>query len=369
VKTLSVPAALRAPLVAVVALAATGLTLVLAGGDPSTASAPAAVTPQEPVAQAVVPQQASRSRPTLPVAPLKRVVTPDLMLVTRAPLTQQQVTAIAGLRGVTTTTVVSTGAVRVGKRAVNAMGVDPSTFRGFTPKATASSDALWNAVARGELAASYAARLPLGTTAHVFGTRGIDARIGAVAAYDLPVSALVMNRERARAVGLTINTVLLAAPERRLSRLEREIREVVGEKVAFTELRPAQIVNRRPKTYTELYKLSASYCPGLSWSVLAAIGQVESGHGRNSGPSSAGALGPMQFMPATWAAYAVDGDGDGKADIMSAYDAVPAAALYLCRNGAGQGGQALYDAIFAYNHADWYVQKVLALAKAYAAAG
>ncbi|MCW2707286.1 MAG: Lytic transglycosylase catalytic, partial [Frankiales bacterium] len=112
-------------------------------------------------------------------------------------------------------------------------------------------------------------------------------------------------------------------------------------------------------------QLSASYCPGLSWKVLAAIGQVESDHGRNVGPSSAGALGPMQFMPSTWAQYAVDGDGDGKADIMNPYDAVPAAALYLCRNGAGLGGQALYDAIFNYNHADWYVREVLAIAAAY----
>jgi soluble lytic murein transglycosylase-like protein len=261
--------------------------------------------------------------------------------------------------------VVSSGAVRVGNRAVNALGVDPSTFRPFTPTPTAKSDALWAAVARGELAASYAARLPLGTTVHVFGRHAIDARIGAVASYDLPVSSLIMNRAQAHAVGLPINTVILAAPDRRLSRLENEIRDVVGEHVTITRLRPAEIVNRRPKTYRELYMLSATYCPGLSWKILAAIGQVESGHGRNVGPSSAGALGPMQFMPATWASYGVDGDGDGKADIMSPYDAVPAASLYLCRNGAGRGGQALYDAIFNYNHADWYVREVLAIAQQY----
>jgi len=142
-------------------------------------------------------------------------------------------------------------------------------------------------------------------------------------------------------------------------------RGIVGEHVDFVVLRPAQIVNRRPATYRELYMLSAGYCPGLSWKILAAIGQIESGHGRNVGPSSAGALGPMQFLPSTWASYGVDGDGDGKADIMSAYDAVPAAALYLCRNGAGRGGQDLYNAIFNYNHADWYVREVLALAARY----
>ncbi|MFN2540054.1 MAG: lytic murein transglycosylase [Mycobacteriales bacterium] len=327
-------------------------------------STPQAAAAPSPVSRAVA-QQASRSRVPLPVKPLRKVITPDLMLTTNAPLTQQQVARVLGLRGVMTSTVISAGAVRVGHRAVNAMGVDPSSFRPFTPRSTAGSDALWAAVARGELAASYAAKLPLGSTVHVFGRRGIDARIGAVASYDLPVSALIMSRARAKDVGLVINTIVLAAPERRLSRLENEIREVVGNNVVFTALRPAQIVDRRPKTYLELYKLSATYCPGLSWTILAAIGQVESGHGRNVGPSSAGALGPMQFMPATWAQYAVDGDGDGKADIMSPYDAVPAAALYLCRNGAGRGGQALYDAIFNYNHADWYVREVLALAAQY----
>ena len=73
----------------------------------------------------------------------------------------------------------------------------------------------------------------------------------------------------------------------------------------------------------------------------------------------------MQFLPSTWAYAGVDGDGDGKADIMDPYDAVPAAALYLCRDGAGRGGSALYGAIYAYNHADWYVREVLALAARY----
>ena len=147
--------------------------------------------------------------------------------------------------------------------------------------------------------------------------------------------------------------------------LKQDVREILGSSVDLLVMRPVPITYRRPATYRELYQLSASYCPGLSWTVLAAIGQVESGHGRNVGPSTAGALGPMQFLPSTWAFAGVDGDGDGRADIMNAYDAVPAASLYLCRNGAGQGGQGLYNAIYSYNHADWYVRKVLALAAQY----
>jgi peptidoglycan hydrolase CwlO-like protein len=119
--------------------------------------------------------------------------------------------------------------------------------------------------------------------------------------------------------------------------------------------------------YMQLYHDAARTCPGLSWTVLAAIGQVESGHGRNPSTSYAGAMGPMQFLPATFAHYGVDGDHDGVLDIMDPADAIYTAAAYLCANGAGQGGDMLYNAIWHYNHADWYVQMVLTLARKYAA--
>jgi membrane-bound lytic murein transglycosylase B len=117
-----------------------------------------------------------------------------------------------------------------------------------------------------------------------------------------------------------------------------------------------------PPDFTRLYRRAARTCSGLSWTVLAAIGQVESGHGRNSSTSYAGAQGPMQFLPSTFASYAVDGDGDGDTDIQDPADAIFTAANYLCRNGAGRGGESLYRAIWHYNHADWYVQLVLKLA-------
>jgi peptidoglycan hydrolase CwlO-like protein len=121
-----------------------------------------------------------------------------------------------------------------------------------------------------------------------------------------------------------------------------------------------------PEVFMALYRQAAPTCPGLSWTVLAAIGQVESGHGRNPSTSYAGAMGPMQFLPSTFRAYAVDGDHDGVADIMSAPDSIFTAAHYLCANGAGRGPDALYNAIWHYNHADWYVQMVLSLARQYA---
>ena len=103
---------------------------------------------------------------------------------------------------------------------------------------------------------------------------------------------------------------------------------------------------------------------GIPWQVLAAINKVESNFGRNMGPSSAGAIGWMQFMPGTWLEWGIDGNGDGVADPWNPYDAVYSAARYLAASG---GATDLYDAVYAYNHADWYVQEVLNLANLYGA--
>lgn len=117
------------------------------------------------------------------------------------------------------------------------------------------------------------------------------------------------------------------------------------------------------KEYIKLYKKSArDYGLGPDWYILAAVGKVESNHGENMGPSSAGAMGPMQFLPSTWETSGVDGNGDGVANILDPEDAIPAAAGYLKDGGAPRDW---YRALYSYNHADWYVMKVLAVAEAY----
>ncbi|MFC0037216.1 NlpC/P60 family protein [Actinomadura rayongensis] len=127
-----------------------------------------------------------------------------------------------------------------------------------------------------------------------------------------------------------------------------------------------------PHDYLRWYQAAARTTPGLGWNVLAAIGKVESDHGRSrapgvrSGENSAGAGGPMQFLAATWAAYGVDADHDGRANRYSAPDAIYGAGRYLAANGATQGGRHLRRAIWQYNHADWYVRKVLDQAARYA---
>jgi hypothetical protein len=170
---------------------------------------------------------------------------------------------------------------------------------------------------------------------------------------------------------LTQEQALLAQAQSKVAQIKAAEAALARQNTAFTVITADRIAAMKmlpaPLAYTRLYhRAAAAECPGLSWTILAAIGQVESGHGRNTSTSYAGAMGPMQFLPATFTAYAIDGDNDGVSDIMDPADAIFTAANYLCANGAATGPNALYNAIFHYNHADWYVQMVLALAKQYA---
>ena len=99
---------------------------------------------------------------------------------------------------------------------------------------------------------------------------------------------------------------------------------------------------------------------GIRWEVLAAINEIETDYGRNLNVSSAGALGWMQFIPSSWRAYGTDANRDGEKDPYNPVDAIFAAARYLKAAGAEDD---LRRAIFAYNHADWYVDSVMMRAR------
>jgi hypothetical protein len=101
----------------------------------------------------------------------------------------------------------------------------------------------------------------------------------------------------------------------------------------------------------------------VHWQILAAINEVETDFGRNLRESSAGAIGWMQFLPSSWHRYGVDADGDGKRDPWDPVDAIFAAARYLHAAGAESS---LPNAIFAYNHAGWYVDQVIDRARFFA---
>jgi Transglycosylase SLT domain len=123
-----------------------------------------------------------------------------------------------------------------------------------------------------------------------------------------------------------------------------------------------------PAVLVPIYqRAAAAYGLGAQGaSVLAAINGIETAFGANLNISSAGAVGWMQFMPATWDGYGVDANGDGVADPYDPEDAIFAAANYLRASGAPADW---YGAVFAYNHADWYVAEVLANAQCYGALG
>lgn len=118
-----------------------------------------------------------------------------------------------------------------------------------------------------------------------------------------------------------------------------------------------------PANMQALYQ-SAGQQYGLPWELLAGVGMIETNHGATRATSSAGAQGPMQFMPGTWAQYGVDGNGDGRKDVTDPEDAVPAAAAYLKAGGAPGDYR---KALFGYNRATWYVNDVLAYAQHYGA--
>ena len=122
-----------------------------------------------------------------------------------------------------------------------------------------------------------------------------------------------------------------------------------------------------PPDLLRTYQEAAVNCPGLPWPVVAAIGKVETDHNRAPGTSTAGAQGPMQFLPESWERFQADGDGDGDADIDDEEDAIHGAVRLLCASG-GEDPATLQEAIFAYNRSDEYVADVLATARSYTTA-
>jgi transglycosylase-like protein with SLT domain len=148
--------------------------------------------------------------------------------------------------------------------------------------------------------------------------------------------------------------------------------DVSGAAVAGVSVAPsAQALADIPPLYLALYVEAAARF-GLDWAVLAGIGRVECDHGRDPAPSctvegqlnSAGAGGPAQFLVSTWQRYGISATGEGTPDMWRPSDAIFSMANYLHASGApGDYRQAIY----AYNHAWWYVDEVLAWARVYSA--
>ena len=160
-----------------------------------------------------------------------------------------------------------------------------------------------------------------------------------------------------------------AARARRDARAERDAPPATAEGLADDPVAPPDAPRTVPGLLLDRFRVPPFLLPiyqaagaqyGIRWEILAAINEIETDYGRNLAVSTAGARGWMQFMPQTWRAYGVDANGDGVRDPDNPVDAIFAAARYLRAAGAGRD---VRRAIFAYNHADWYVDSVLLRAR------
>jgi hypothetical protein len=326
-------------------------------------------------------------------ASFQQIIIPDLLVVAPSGLTSHEIAALGKIAGVRNLIAFDGAEIRAGDQQVSVIGVNPSTFRPWVPLQTATDMGFWNALAGGQFVASPAASASLGLHRGIrYQLTGATRRtvaFGASASLGIGQVDLLVDTQLSRELGLVHSVAaLISAPGASIQSLTADASAVLGPSGRIVDLRQEQApapssssapaasglptapaTSGLPTTYLQLFQDSAAdYCPGLSWTVLAAIGQIESGDGANDGPSSAGALGPMQFLPSTWAVWGIDGFGQtGPPDIMNPYDAVPSAARLLCADGATAGGSSsLANAIFDYNHATWYVNEVLALAAEYA---
>jgi hypothetical protein len=312
-----------------------------------------------------------------------RLIVPDVIASVPGGLTQADLDRIKRLSGVRAVLAIDGAQITVNGARLTVLAAPESALRPWTPPATAASAGVWSAFRAGELIttgqAASAAHLARGHPYPV--AAAVRARITDGGAALLGVTGVdgVVNQAEGRKLGLVKNVaVLVNAPAADMTALVSQVRGALGEGAQVVRLVPVAASTTlpvdktpsagRPTNYLDLFKESAaSYCPGLSWTVLAAIGQIESADGQNMGPSTAGALGPMQFLPSTWATWGITGFGDtGEPNIMNPFDAVPSAARLLCADGATSGAAGLRQAIFDYNHASWYVDEVLALAAEYA---
>jgi hypothetical protein len=326
------------------------------------------------------------SSATLTGATTPRLIVPDVIASVPGGVTKADLARLRKLSGVRAVLAIDGAKITVNGRPLTVLAAAESALRPWTPPATASDPRVWADFAAGDVITSAAANRTAGLASggRYPVTAGIrtELTVGAQAPAGISGVDGIVDAARGRQLGLVRNiAVLVNAPASSPVTLVSQVETALGGNATVIRLVPAEVSTSlpvdaapstgRPSSYLQLFQESAArYCPGLSWTVLAAIGQIESADGQNMGPSTAGALGPMQFLPSTWQTWGTDGFGDtGSPNILNPYDAVPSAARLLCADGAAGGGTGLRNAIFDYNHASWYVNEVLTLAGEYAQEG
>ncbi|MER6946343.1 C40 family peptidase [Nonomuraea sp. NPDC000554] len=204
----------------VAVLTADTLLLVQSGERADTTVArrrPAAVVPRQTLAAETRPQTNPQTNPQVtttmqPVAPLGQLHKPNLFVVTRKPLTNQLLRKVARVKGVKALELADAASVLLDNKRVQTLAVNPSSFRAYTPKVTASSDALWTNVAAGDVAVSFVLGNDGGLALHrrVSGPAG-ELRIGAYATTGFGAVDAVVSRETGRTLGLPQNNALIVS--------------------------------------------------------------------------------------------------------------------------------------------------------------
>ena len=327
------------------------------------------------------PPAEAHTATTHTAAAFHRIILPDLVVIKGNGISDAALARIGKIHGVTQTLALDGAQITSDGAKVNVIGVNAQQFRSWTPLETASNQRLWTALDAGGFVASTDARdrlhLRKGDSYPLTGSGTVSLKFAGAAPLGIAGIDVVVSNQASAQLGLIHHfAALISAPGLSMSTLRHDIRAALGgSRASLVRLRPRHepplvtaggVPSGKPTSYIQLFQESAAmFCPGLPWTVLAAIGQIESGDQANPGVSSAGALGPMQFLPSTWARWGITAFGEpAPPNIYDPFDAVPSAALYLCAAG-GATAAGLPGAIFAYNHANWYVFEVLALAREY----
>ncbi|MEV0968997.1 C40 family peptidase [Microtetraspora glauca] len=225
------------------------------------------------------------------VAPLKELRDPHLFVVARGPLSPDVVAKVRKAKGVAAAEVTDAADVMVDGKRVQTLGVEPSTFRPFTPRTTARSDALWNNVAAGEVAVSFDlgqdGGIKLGST--VTGGR-LQLRVGAYATMGMGSIAAVVSRQTARNLGIPEgNALVVSAPKVDSGKLRRKLLKILPKGSQVATINPVVVVPRGRTTQQKTWPVTAFMSVDqLKVALTAAVGKL----GR---PYVWGAEGPNTF--------------------------------------------------------------------------
>jgi cell wall-associated NlpC family hydrolase len=245
---------------------------------------------QTPLAQKR-PVQQQPAVTTQPVAPLSKLHKPNLFVLTSKPFTNEMLQKVARLSGVRALELADAASVTLDGKRVQTLAVNPSTFRSYTPKVTASSDALWQNVAAGDVAVSFVLGNDGGLSLHSRVSAGSagQLRIGAYATTGFGAVDAVVSKEVGRSLGLPRdNALIVSAPKANSDTLRKRIIRALGKGTQVAMVNP--VLPQPQQKVTQQNWPAGSFMTGeqLTVALKAAVSKL----GR---PYVWGAEGPSTF--------------------------------------------------------------------------